>query len=178
MTQMIKVQMSHDLRLALSQLSEVPPQAYALIKGSPDYPNIWGTALMYPCWGGTLFLAEIQGLPSKDEPCGKDIYGFHIHNGAVCCETPDDFFSHVGEHWNPGQCPHPAHAGDLPPLFGSCGYALTLFYTRNFLPEETIGHTLIVHDMLDDFTTHPSGNSGKKIACGEIVANEQMELLP
>ena len=28
---------------------------------------------------------------------------------------------------------------------------------------------LIIHDMPDDFTSKPSGNSGKKIACGRIV---------
>lgn len=169
---MIKLQMSHDLRHTLQQLSEAPPQAYAFLQGSPDYPDIWGEALMYPCWGGTLFLAEVQGLPQNPGPCRREIYGFHIHEGSDCGGTQNEPFSHTGQHWNPEHCPHPAHTGDLPPLFGSCGYALTLFYTRRFVPEETIGHTLIIHDTIDDLTTQPSGHSGKKIACGQILSNE------
>lgn len=27
---------------------------------------------------------------------------------------------------------------------------------------------MVIHDMPDDFMTQPSGNSGKKIACGVI----------
>ncbi|MFW5629422.1 MAG: superoxide dismutase family protein [Acetivibrio ethanolgignens] len=33
-----------------------------------------------------------------------------------------------------------------------------------------MGKTVILHDMPDDFRTQPSGNSGEKIACGEIRA--------
>ncbi|MBR3879825.1 MAG: superoxide dismutase family protein [Clostridia bacterium] len=29
--------------------------------------------------------------------------------------------------------------------------------------------TVVIRDSPDDFTTQPSGNAGKKIACGEIV---------
>lgn len=175
---MIKLQVSHDLRQALEQLSDIPPQTYSFIKGSPAYPDIWGTTLMYPCWGGTLLLAEVQGLPQCPETCSSEIYGFHIHEGSSCKGTPEDSFPHVGQHWNPEYCPHPAHMGDLPPLFGSCGYALTLFYTRRFVPEETIGHTIVIHTMPDDFKTQPSGASGDKIACGEILSNEDPEHLP
>ena len=34
--------------------------------------------------------------------------------------------------------------------------------------KDIIGKTIIIHDKPDDFTTQPSGNSGKKIACGVI----------
>lgn len=33
---------------------------------------------------------------------------------------------------------------------------------------DIIGRVVIIHDMPDDFTTQPSGNSGTKIACGRI----------
>lgn len=33
---------------------------------------------------------------------------------------------------------------------------------------DIIGKVIIIHDMPDDFTTQPSGNSGIKIACGRI----------
>lgn len=34
--------------------------------------------------------------------------------------------------------------------------------------KDIIDKTVIIHDMPDDFTTQPSGNSGKKNACGVI----------
>lgn len=33
---------------------------------------------------------------------------------------------------------------------------------------DIIGRVVIIHDMPDDFTTQPSGNSGTKVACGRI----------
>lgn len=33
---------------------------------------------------------------------------------------------------------------------------------------DIIGKVVIIHDLPDDFTTGPSGNSGTKIACGKI----------
>ena len=70
-----------------------------------------------------------------------------------------------------GGCEHPNHAGDLPPLFGNNGFALSLFLTNRFTVDEVIGRTIIIHDHPDDFTTQPSGNSGTKIACGVIRRN-------
>ena len=40
------------------------------------------------------------------------------------------------------------------------------------MPEEAVGHTLVIHAMPDDLKSQPSGASGEKIACGEILANE------
>lgn len=175
---MIELQMSHDLRQILGQLADVPPQAYAIIRGSSSYPDIWGVVYLYPCWGGTLFVAEVQGLPQESGSCGNHIHGLHIHEGGDCGSILEEPFFDAGQHWNPDNCSHPAHTGDLPPLFGSCGYALSIFYTRRFVPEEAIGHTIVIHALPDDFTSQPSGNSGVKIACGEIMANEQHGELP
>ena len=44
-----------------------------------------------------------------------------------------------------------------------------MVYTTRFFPEEVVGKTVVIHDMPDDFRTQPSGNSGEKIACGQIV---------
>ena len=65
---------------------------------------------------------------------------------------------------------HPKHAGDLPPLLANDGVAWSAVYTDRFYPEEVIGRTVVIHGMGDDFHSQPSGNSGVKIACGEIVA--------
>lgn len=42
-------------------------------------------------------------------------------------------------------------------------------YTDRFYVDEIIGKTVIVHEDPDDFHTQPSGNAGKKIACGVIL---------
>ena len=39
---------------------------------------------------------------------------------------------------------------------------------NKFKIKDIIGKVVIIHDSPDDFTTQPSGNSGKKIACGKI----------
>ena len=80
-----------------------------------------------------------------------------------------DTFADVGKHYNPQNCPHPAHAGDMPPFFSNNGYAVQMFLTDRFTVEEIIGKTIIVHSGPDDFTSQPAGNAGMKIACGEII---------
>jgi len=57
----------------------------------------------------------------------------------------------------------------LIPLFSNSGYAWSSFLTNRFTVDQIIGRTVIIHSDPDDFTTQPSGNSGKKIACGEII---------
>ena len=82
---------------------------------------------------------------------------------------PNDPFPNSGAHYNPKECPHPFHAGDMPPLFGADGYAFLTFVTSRFTVKEIVGKTVIIHSSPDDFTTQPSGNAGEKIACGLIV---------
>ena len=43
-----------------------------------------------------------------------------------------------------------------------------MVFTDRFQPQDVVGRTVIIHDQPDDFTSQPSGNSGEKIACGEI----------
>lgn len=75
-----------------------------------------------------------------------------------------------GAHYNPENTEHPKHAGDLPPLLANNGIAWSAVYTDRFYPEDVVGRTVIIHDMADDFHTQPSGDSGMKMACGEIVS--------
>ena len=39
---------------------------------------------------------------------------------------------------------------------------------NKFKIKDIIDKIVIIHDMPDNFTTQPSGNSGKKLACGVI----------
>ena len=146
------------------------PQAWATVRGSSAYPDILGTVRFYQTPYGVLVVSEIQGLPMRAGECGESIFGFHIHEGNSCSGNAEDPFANAGMHWNPYGCPHPEHAGDLPPLFGAGGVAFSAVLINRFTVEEIIGRTVIVHSQADDFTTQPSGNSGSKMACGEIIA--------
>lgn len=146
-----------------------PPQAFASVKGSAEYPSIIGTVTFYESRYGVLIMADIGGLPKGDpNSCQDSIFAFHIHEGGSCTGNAEDLFADTGMHWNPTGCPHPYHAGDLPPLFGNNGYAFSVFLSNRFSLRDVIGKTVVLHRNPDDFHTQPSGNSGQKIACGVI----------
>lgn len=144
------------------------PQAQASIAGSESFPDITGWVRFYQTNLGVIVYAEVGGLPHSSRPCQERIFGFHIHQGAGCGGSGDEPFPHAMSHYNPMDCQHPYHAGDLPPLFGNSGLAVSAFLTDRFLVEDVIGKVVILHDRLDDFTTQPSGSAGTKIACGVI----------
>lgn len=143
-------------------------KAIAYVYGSAEYPRLQGRITFHQIQDGVLITAEVHGLPVEQD-CSSGIFGFHIHEGNVCTGNADDPFANTGGHYNPTNCPHPYHAGDLPPLFSNNGYAFMSVLINKFTVNEIIGRTVIIHSQPDDFTTQPSGNSGKKIACGEII---------
>ena len=142
--------------------------AKAAVMGSKDYPALHGTVTLRQMKNGVLVTAEIFGLPSKQDKCDGGVFGFHIHEGTQCSGNEKDPFADAKMHFNPDGCPHPYHAGDLPPLFGNNGYAYLSVFTNRFRVDEVIGRVIIIHSKPDDFTTQPSGDSGAKIACGKI----------
>lgn len=142
--------------------------AKATIKGSNKYPTINGTFWFRKVKEGVLVTAKIYGLPLSNAPCENRIFAVHIHQRGDCSGTINDPFANVGTHYNPDNCMHPQHAGDLQPLFSNNGYAYYSFVTNRFSIDEVINRSVIIHDKPDDFTTQPAGNSGNKIACGVI----------
>lgn len=145
------------------------PDAMAEIKGSEKFRRIKGCARFYQTKCGVLVKIQVSGLPKENEACKNPVFALHIHSGSTCQGNNEDPFADVMTHYNPNECPHPYHAGDLPPLFGNNGNAFAVFLTDRFKVSEIVGKTIIIHSNPDDFTTQPSGNSGAKIACGEIV---------
>ncbi|MGN1030588.1 MAG: superoxide dismutase family protein [Butyricicoccaceae bacterium] len=141
-------------------LKQTAPALRADIHGLEGYPDIQGTVLFYRTVKGVVLVWSISGLP-KRTGCESSIFAFHIHNGKNCAED-------IGTHYNPNDCPHPQHAGDLPPLFANDGFAWGAVLTNRFYIWEVIGKPIIIHLNPDDFTTQPAGNSGEKIACGMI----------
>ena len=91
------------------------PALRADIAGLSGYPDISGTVLFYRTVKGIVMIWSISGLP-KRTGCESSVFAFHIHDGTNCGDE-------IGEHYNPHGCPHPQHAGDLPPLFANDGYA-------------------------------------------------------
>ena len=147
--------------------------AMADIKGGNLFPNLQGKIFFLDVAGGTEVFVEIWGLPSyqpgtnSSSPIGP--FGFHIHEYGICEITnPDDPFISAGGHWNPTNQPHGNHAGDFPVIFSNNGYGRMSFFTHKFKPKDIINKSVIIHLNPDDYRSQPSGNSGKRIACGVI----------
>lgn len=145
------------------------PDRVAVVKGAGSHPCLRGTVGFYQVEGGVLVCAQISGLPQGNGVCDAPVFAMHIHGGTSCTGNETDAFADAMSHYNPKDCLHPYHAGDMPPLFGVDGIAFSAFLTDRFSLPEITGKTVIIHEKPDDFTTQPAGNAGQKIACGVIV---------
>ena len=166
--------MEYIVEKQIAQIQQIigsEPAAFAMVRGSSDYPSICGMVYFFSHEDGVIVMADIYRLPVSDHlKCGGSLFGFHIHEAGDCSGDSSDPFKNVGGHYNPGQCFHPYHAGDLPPLYGTrSGRSFSVFLTDRFTIEEVIHRAVVIHDKPDDFTSQPSGNSGVKIACGTIL---------
>jgi Cu-Zn family superoxide dismutase len=106
-------------------------------------------------------------------------HGLHLHM-VGSCEAPD--FTSAGGHLNPANKQHgmsnPAgpHLGDLPNVtIGDNGLG-TVSATLPGTAESVLaqmfdadGTAVVVHADPDDYRTDPSGNSGRRIACGVLT---------
>jgi len=149
-------------------------QAVAQVTGGPLAPDLVGIVVFTNVIGGTAVYVEVNGLPEykpaegNNSPIGP--FGFHIHeNGDCTVGDSSNPFMAAGGHWNPTNQPHGNHAGDFPVLFSNDGYARMLFFTNKFTVPQVVGKSVIIHQNPDDYRTQPSGNSGKKLACGVIM---------
>jgi superoxide dismutase, Cu-Zn family len=154
---------------------DVPTQSFAEIQGGPMAPDLHGYIVFNDVPHGTDVFVEVSGLPAYrpasqgQQPIGP--FGFHVHDkGACIVGDPSDPFTSAGGHWNPTHQPHGNHAGDFPVLFSNDGYAKMSFFTNKFRAADVIGKSIIIHQNPDDYRTQPSGNSGKRLACGVIQA--------
>lgn len=106
------------------------------------------------------------------------LHGFHIHEKGDC-SAPDA--ASAGGHFNPHGKPHGGHsgserhAGDMGNLAaGADGVARASAdmdgITLGGGAGDIIGRSVVVHADPDDLKSQPAGNSGKRIACGVIVA--------
>lgn len=142
--------------------------AIAEIRGGNGYPDISGTATFMQTESGVFITINVSNLP-KESVCDGGWFALHIHEGESCTGSSDDQFSNAKTHYNASNCPHPYHAGDLPPLLGNNGFAYMSVLTNRFTVNDIINTVIVIHERKDDFTTQPSGNAGTKIACGRII---------
>lgn len=118
--------------------------------------------------GGVRIIADIEGLtPGK--------HGFHVHEHGDC-SAPDG--SSAGGHFNPTNKKHGSpdsaerHVGDFGNLeanaSGDAHYSRLDTVIQLNGPESIVGKSIVIHADPDDLTSQPAGNSGVRIACGQI----------
>ena len=123
---------------------------------------------------GVHITGSIQGLKPDAE------FGFHVHEKGDC-SAPDG--SSAGGHFNPTQAQHgnptggTHHAGDMPNIKSNAEGVAQVDTTaagttlHGEAATDIMGKAIVVHEGPDDYTTQPSGNSGKRVACGVIAAS-------
>lgn len=142
------------------------PYAIAYINGGKNNINLNGVIEFIPWANGSIIKIEVAGLPTDTK---NNFFGFHIHENGIC--NIEVNFETAGTHYNPDFDAHPNHIGDLPMIYSNNGYSFMLYYTSRFTPEDVVGKSIIIHNMVDDMKTQPAGNSGDRIACGVIRLN-------
>jgi len=156
--------------LACAGLLALPPTFAATTTAHADLGPASGSAV-----SGTVAVTAVDGgvrLEVKATGLKPGVHGFHVHEVGDC-SAPDA--SSAKGHFNPGGKPHGGHAGDLSDLTADAAGAASLSSVITGLtldegPTGIIGRAFVIHADPDDHVTQPSGNSGKRVACGVIKA--------
>jgi Cu-Zn family superoxide dismutase len=143
-----------------------PRTAAAYVRGGPSAPALRGEVFFRDTPVGVWVQADFTGFP--DEGVSR-FHGFHIHETGDCAPGAAGDFSAAGGHYDPGGAPHPAHAGDMPPLLSTRGGAARMcFVTDRFTVADILNRSVVVHAAPDDFKTQPGGASGARWGCGVV----------
>jgi Cu-Zn family superoxide dismutase len=150
------------------------PAAQAVAQIAPTQGNtVTGSLALRQSAQGVHITGSIQGLKPDAE------FGFHVHEKGDCT-APDG--SSAGGHFNPTQAQHgnptgpTHHAGDMLNIKSNADGVAQVDVTAAGTSlhgdpgTDVLGKAIVVHEGPDDYTTQPSGNSGKRIACGVIAA--------
>ena len=132
--------------------------------------KVSGKVTFTPEESGVLVVADITGLsPGK--------HGFHVHETGDC-SAPDA--SSAGGHYAPNNSPHGApdapanqrHVGDFGNITadasGNAKYSRVDNVATLDGANSIVGKAVIVHGGEDDLKSQPSGDAGKRVACGVV----------
>ena len=156
------------------KVTPAEPAQEAVAQVAPTQGNtVTGSLALASSPQGVHITGAIQGLKPNAE------FGFHVHEKGDC-SAPDG--SSAGGHFNPTQAQHgnptsaTHHAGDMVNI-RSNGEGVAQVDTtaagttlHGDPTTDVIGKAIVVHEGPDDYATQPSGNSGKRVACGVIAA--------
>lgn len=120
--------------------------------------------------GKVTMKATVKGL-------AEGVHAIHIHENADCSSM-----AAAGGHWNPTTEPHGKwgskdgyHRGDIGNFeVGADGIGTITMTTDLWCigcedsTKNILGHSIIVHEGVDDFESQPSGAAGPRMACGTI----------
>lgn len=122
--------------------------------------------------------AERKGLVISVEASGLEpgLHGFHIHESGDC---GGNNANSAGGHFNPENNRHgdpdnaSSHAGDLGNIrVSDDGTVQHRIFSRvlTFTGETSVvGKAVVIHQQADDLESQPSGDAGKRVACGVIL---------
>lgn len=160
----------YDMHLYFISREEQDRMGVRMVNLTNSKGDSVGHAVLVDTPAGLSLEANVLGLtPGK--------HGFHIHQFSI---TGNDFKT-AGSHFNPegkkhGQNnPDGAHLGDLPNLEvkadgkGELKIMLKGITLEPGKSNSLLGKSLVIHAAEDDGKTDPSGNSGDRIAGGNIV---------
>lgn len=132
--------------------------------------DVTGTATFAAVDNGLMITMELTGVAAGP-------HGVHLHQQGDC-SAPDA--SSAGGHFSPDGDPHGSpesasgqhHAGDLGNLMadaaGTAEFKLTDPELALAGEYGVTGRAVIVHERADDLSSQPSGDAGRRVACGVI----------
>lgn len=135
---------------------------------SANTTDVVGSVQFIPHAKGVRVLGHVMNLtPGK--------HGIHVHEKGDL-SAPD--LSSAGGHYNPTNEPHAGpdaerrHVGDLGNITAESNGTANIDIVDKRIklegPHSILGRAFIIHSGPDDFTSQPSGNSGKRVAGGII----------
>ena len=162
---------------ASTQVATPPPAAVEMHDGVANLASasgslVSGSVQVMSMGSGVHIAGDIGGLAPGS------VHGFHIHEKGDCSAADA---SSAGGHFNPLGAPHgrmettPHHAGDMDNIVADGdGVAHVNMHVGGVrlgggAASDIAGRAIIVHADADDYASQPSGNAGKRVACGIIT---------
>jgi Cu-Zn family superoxide dismutase len=157
--------------------AEAPPATNIVFAKAVIEPTAGNTAQ------GTILFSESSGrvnISGELNGLAPGLHGLHVHEQGDC-SAPDA--SSAGGHFEPDADPHGSplsgpedhHVGDLGNVSANVlGAAKIDSYDSEMTLDAGMasitGRAVIVHAESDDFSDQPSGDAGKRVGCGVIMA--------